>query len=78
MQSQENHTSLSLSALICGFNHEASANADASQVFVRFDCERYANYGSLQFAGVFGLVQKTPPSVMVWLAPFSVANTSNS
>ena len=35
-------------------------------------------YGFVQFAGVIGGVQKTPPSVMVWFPPFSVAKISNS
>lgn len=43
-----------------------------------FDCERRACYGSSQFAGAIGGVQKAPPSVIVWLPPLSVAKTSNS
>lgn len=35
-------------------------------------------YGFTQFATVIGGVQTTPPSVMVWLPPFSVASTSSS
>jgi hypothetical protein len=36
------------------------------------------SYGFTQVAGVFGGVQNTPPSVMVWLPPTSVARISNS
>lgn len=36
------------------------------------------DYGFTQSTARIGVVQKTPPSVIVWFPPFSVARTSNS
>ena len=37
-----------------------------------------ARYGASQSSSSIGGVQNAPPSVIVWLPPFSVASTSNS